>query len=283
MDSNGKTRKQTLAPVTVVIPCYCCANTIERAVISVVNQTMPPKEIILVDDGSQDAGKTAGALREIQRRSMSDVTCKILTMPCNRGQSAARNAGWDSATEPFVAFLDADDAWHPKKLEIQYKWMDKHPRAALTGHPPITKHEETGWEKLPDRWEFWQVSAWRLLIRNRFPTRSVMLRRTVEFRFDPSKRYAEDYLLWLEIMMAGHEAWRVELPLACSYKPDFGVAGLSADLWRMERGELKTYKHLYERKHIRLLALWGLMLWSLLRYFRRILSLPLQNNWILKR
>lgn len=278
MDSNGKVRKQVQVPVTVVIPCYCCADTIERAVISVVNQTTPPEEIILVDDVSQDAGKTARVLREVQHRYASDVMCKIITLQRNQGPSAARNAGWDSASRPFVAFLDADDAWHPKKLEIQYKWMEAHSRAALTGHPSVTKREDAEWEKLPDRWKFWRVTGWRLLLRNRFPTRSVMLRRSLEFRFDPSKRYAEDYLLWLEIIMAGYEAWRVELPLACSHKPDFGAAGLSADLWRMEQGELGAYRRLYQKKHIRFLALGVLMAWSLLRYFRRTLSQSLQND-----
>jgi glycosyltransferase involved in cell wall biosynthesis len=269
MGSNGKVKRQVQAPVAVVIPCYCCADTIERAVISVVNQAMLPKEIILVDDGSPDAGKTARMLSEIQHRYTGDMTFTIVTLRHNQGPAAARNAGWNSSGQPFIAFLDADDAWHPKKIAIQYTWMDAHPRAVLTGHLSITKHEDAEWNKLPDRWKSWRVTGRRLLLRNSFPTRSVMLHRSLEFRFDPSKRYAEDYLLWLEMIMAGYEAWRLELPLACSYKPDFGVAGLSADLWRMEQGELETYRRLYQKKHIRFLALAVLMAWSLLRYIRR--------------
>lgn len=272
MNSNAKAGKRSHVPVTVVIPCYCCADTIERAVISVVNQTMPPEEIVLVDDGSHDAGKTAKVLREIQYLYAGDLMCKTITLQRNQGPSNARNAGWDSASRPFVAFLDADDAWHPRKLEIQYSWMEAHPSVALTGHPSVTKHEDVAWGKLPDRWASWQVTGWRLLFRNWFPARSVMLRRALEFRFDPARRYAEDYLLWLEILMSGYEAWRIELPLACSYKSDFGASGLSADMWKMERGELGAYRRLLQKRRIGYPTLCIVITWSLLRYFRRILT-----------
>lgn len=280
MDSYGKVGKQ--APVTVVIPCYRCADTIDRAVISAVKQTMPPKEIILVDDGSPDAGKTAGALKEIRDRYAGTVDCKIITLSRNQGPAAARNAGWNAASQPFIAFLDSDDAWHPKKMEIQYLWMETHPRVVLSGHLSIRKHGNAEWEKLPDKWQFQRVSGRRLLLRNRFPTRSVMLRRDIEFRFDPSRRYGEDYFLWLQILMGGFEAWRVELPLACSYKPDFGTGGLSAELWRMEQGELETYRHLYRQKLIPFFTLAALMAWSLLRYGRRVLVQPLRNGGLVK-
>lgn len=280
MDSHWKVGKQ--APVTVVIPCYCCSDTIDRAVISAVRQTMPPKEIILVNDGSPDAGKTASALKEIQDRYVGAVDCKTICLQHNLGPASARNAGWNAASQPFIAFLDADDAWHPKKLEIQYMWMNAHPLAVLSGHPSIRKQINAEWESLPEKWQFRRVSGWCLLLRNRFPTRSVMLRRDIDFRFDPSRRYGEDYFLWLQILRAGFEAWRVELPLACSYKPDFGAGGLSAELWRMEQGELETYRHLYQQKRIPFLVLGALMGWSLLRYCRRVVAKLCRNNETLK-
>jgi glycosyltransferase involved in cell wall biosynthesis len=280
MDSHGMVRRQ--APVTVVIPCYHCADTIEHAVISAVRQTTPPKEIILVDDGSRDAGKTAATLKEIRDRYAGAVDCKIITLLHNQGPAAARNAGWNAASQPYIAFLDADDAWHPKKLEIQYLWMDAHPRAILSGHPSIRKQGDVEWARLPEKWQSRRVFDWRLLFRNRFPTRSVMLRRDIDFRFDPSRRYGEDYFLWLQILMAGLEAWRLELPLACSYKSDFGAGGVSAELWRMEQGELETYRHLYRQKLITFFTMGALMIWSLLRYCRRVLAQSLRKSGLLK-
>jgi len=119
------------ASVSVVIPCYCCKNTIERAVKSVAEQTLRPAELIIVDDASNDG--TLEFLFEIKRKYGNDWI-KIIPRQENRGPGATRNVGWDIATQPFIAFLDADDAWHPHKIEIQLKYMQEHPAIDITGH-----------------------------------------------------------------------------------------------------------------------------------------------------
>src|SRR5258706_14692588 len=99
-----------LAPVSVVVPCYRCADTIERAVRSVAAQTLRPAEVILVDDGSPDG--TGAALERLRERFGADWI-RIVRLPRNLGSASARNAGWELATQRYVAFLDSDDAWHP--------------------------------------------------------------------------------------------------------------------------------------------------------------------------
>jgi len=105
-----------------------------------------------------------------------------------------------------------------------------------------------------------------------------MVRRTIPYRFDPTKRYSEDYLLWLKIVLSGHQAWRLELPLACTYKADFGSSGLTSHLWRMEKGELDTYFGLYQSGMISFLATAGLTLLSLTKYLRRFLLVSLKKS-----
>jgi glycosyltransferase involved in cell wall biosynthesis len=56
---------------------------------------------------------------------------KIISLKRNGGASIARNIGWEQSTHDYVAFLDADDAWHPRKIEIQYTWMQNHQEVAL--------------------------------------------------------------------------------------------------------------------------------------------------------
>ncbi|MHB1099234.1 MAG: glycosyltransferase family 2 protein, partial [Burkholderiales bacterium] len=107
-------------PVSVIIPCYRCAETIARAVDSVLKQTLPPEEILLVEDCSGDDGNTLAVLHSLQQ---NNPFIRVIPLAKNGGPAAARNAGWDAAKQPYIAFLDADDAWHPKKLEIQYSWM----------------------------------------------------------------------------------------------------------------------------------------------------------------
>jgi glycosyltransferase involved in cell wall biosynthesis len=200
-------------------------------------------------------------------------------MPENRGPAAARNEGWEAASQPYLAFLDADDAWHPRKLEIQYTWMQAHAEVALTGHSSLWVREEELPSPLPNEWSAWKVTARRLLLSNRFLTRCVMILREIPHRFDSSKRYSEDYLLWLKIVLSGYPAWRLELPLAYTYKADFGSTGLTGNLRRMEQGELDTYRQLHRGKMISSVTMTGLVLLSLGKYFRRLLFTSVSKNY----
>lgn len=258
------------APVSVIIPCYRCRGTIERALRSVLWQSVPPEEVLMIEDGSGDGGRTLSLLHHLKQRHQGKVEIKVLALRENRGAAAARNTGWEAARLPFVAFLDADDAWHPRKIEIQYRWMKHHPEAALSGHPRLFVREDEGMCALPDQWSARPVSAKRLLFRNWFFTSCVMLRRDTPFRFDPAKRYSEDYLLWLKILLSGYRGRRLELPLGFCFKPDFGSSGLSGDLWRMEKGELDTYGRLYREGLIPPLLLPLLYFLSLAKYLRRV-------------
>lgn len=258
-------------PVSVVIPCYRCAESIGRAVESVARQTLVPEEIVLVEDCSKDEGKTLAALHRLQQRYRGTLSINVLALEQNGGPGRARNFGWEAARQPFIAFLDADDSWHPRKLEIQYQWMNAHPAVSLTAHQTVMIAPDAA---IPD----WTgeviarpVVRRQFLLSNCIPTRSVMLRREdIEYRFDPAKRHSEDYLLWLRIILSGHAAFRIEAPLAFSYKADYGEAGLSADLWKMEKGELNTYREIYREGFIKLLPFAGLAVYSLLKYLRRI-------------
>jgi len=231
-------------PVSVVIPCYCCADTLPRAVESVWGQTRRPRELVLVDDASPDGGATRRAIESVRGNAPEGVEVKTVWLQRNAGPGGARNAGWDAAIQPLVAFLDADDAWHPRKLEIQTGLMLEDSTITLSGHGSFLAAVGGPFPALPKQWRVKAISPAQLLMRNLLPMRSVMLRREVTLRFEPEKRYSEDYHLWLRLVLSGKAACRIELPLACSFKPDFGAAGLSSRLWEMERGELDNYARL---------------------------------------
>ncbi len=259
------------SPVSVIIPCYRCADTIERAVDSVVRQTLPPKEILLVEDCSGDDGRTLAALERISDKYRNGIGIKVLPLERNSGPGGARNAGWTKAEQPFIAFLDADDSWHPKKLEVQYRWMESHPSADVTGHQSRQLGPSEAPPSAPDHVQANRIACHKFLVVNLLPTRSVMLRKeSIAYRFDPLKRHSEDYYLWLKIILNGHEAWRLELPLTYSYKADFGEGGLSGDLWQMEKGELDTYKRIYQEGLISFLTFIGVTSVSLMKYLRRV-------------
>ena len=227
------------AAVSVVVPCFRCAATVRRAVASVGAQTLRPRELILVDDASGDG--TLAVLRTIAQEAGDWV--KVIALASNAGAASARNTGWEQATQPYIAFLDADDAWHPQKIEIQYGYLREHPEIVLCGHlcrqlPP----QASG----PLQWPLAALAVQKvtwigLLLRHQFVTPSVMLRRTIAPRFTPGLRHMEDHRLWLDIVGQGVPVVKLQVELAAVFKPVYGASGLSADMWGMERAELANY------------------------------------------
>lgn len=237
-------------PVSVVIPCYNCADTIERAVQSVYLQTVMPSELILVDDASCDDRKTYTVLQSLQKRYSYDFPVQLISLERNEGPGAARNRAWEMASQPYLAFLDADDAWHPRKLEIQVQWMEVHAEAAMTGTQSLCIQRDQNAPRVSDSCHAKEISFTQMLFSNHLVTRSVVIRTAVPHRFVPGKRYSEDYLLWLSAMADGYRTFLLQAPLAYSFKPDFGAAGLSAHLWTFHREVLDTYQRLYQAGHI---------------------------------
>jgi glycosyltransferase involved in cell wall biosynthesis len=254
--------------VSVVIPCYRCGDTIRRAVGSVVAQTARPRELILVDDHSPD--DTLAHLYELQRLHGAGWV-KVIALPRNVGAAAARQAGWDAAVGTYVALLDADDAWHPRKLEVQTAWMQRHPEVALSGHLSVQRSDDAvPDEPLPERWDARRIHGAGLLLTNQIDTRAAMLRRDIPQRFTDGMRYSEDYLLWLEVVLSGGAMYCLELPLAYFYKARYGAGGLSAHLWNMEKGELSTYRRLRRKGLLPAWAFAALVPFSLAKHSWRV-------------
>jgi len=106
--------------ISVIIPCYNSEKFLNKAVESVLNQTLQELEIILVDDGSTDKTPTL-----LQQYKMSDNRVEVITHPKNFGLGAARNSGINHAKGKYLFFLDSDDYIHPNSLEVLYEQADK--------------------------------------------------------------------------------------------------------------------------------------------------------------
>ncbi len=257
-----------MAPITVIIPCYRCMTTIKRAVDSVAGQTLLPAEMILVDDASDDGTfEQMNKLRHVHEEGW----IRVLRLSANGGPSAARNAGWNAASQPYIAFLDADDTWHPQKIEIQYEWMSMHPEVALCGHRYAVKRDVVPAPRVMSA-NVTSTSFTRrsLLLSNRFSTPTVMLKRSIGNRFEESKRHSEDYLLWLEICLGGMENRFLSAELTFLHKAAFGESGLSSNMGKMTQGELDTYWRVFRKGYINRAEYAFLHGWCLLKYMRRL-------------
>ena len=127
--------------ISVVIPAYNAEKHIARAIESVLSQTRPADEVIVVDDGSIDG--TADVIRSFGERV-------ILIQQENAGASIARNAGIQAATGDWIAFLDGDDEWLPEKLKLQSDHLQRHPDLRWTTGNFYRCHCEKNHERIPD-------------------------------------------------------------------------------------------------------------------------------------
>src|SRR5262249_42733298 len=131
-------RAQPQPQVSVVIPTYNRAESILRALDSVLAQTYEDFELIIVDDGSHD--DTAILIRDV-----GDHRIRVIIHDTNKGAAAARNTAIRAASGHYIAFLDSDDFWAPEKLERQLAYMAAHQgrvRLSCTGFH--YRCEETG-------------------------------------------------------------------------------------------------------------------------------------------
>ena len=255
-----------LAPVSVVIPCYRCADTIASAVASVAGQKLRPAEVLLVDDGSDDG--TLEWLKAIAR-ICPDGWVKVLTMPRNGGPSGARNLGWLNASQPWIAFLDADDTWHPHKLRLQMDVLANDPEICLLAHRVNVQPRTDPPPALSYPLKVKTYPRNLMGLRSSFSTPSVVLRRDLPFRFDESRRRAEDFLLWAQILLSGYRCAQINQVLASLHKQPFGEGGLSGDLKAMREAAVDVRKALYAEGLIGPWQMRVLGLSSLLRYARR--------------
>lgn len=183
----------------MIIPAYQAEGTLRRAIDSVLAQTALPHEIIVVDDGSRDR-----TLAIAQGYVSAPQSCAITILKQeNLGAGAARNLGLISATQPFVAFLDADDEWLPGKLARSIEVLN-------TENADLVSHDYVRFEG--QRSEY--ISCARhfsrrpdplvdYFLRGYIATSTVVARRSVLIDaggFDPSLRSGQDYELWLAVI-----------------------------------------------------------------------------------
>lgn len=120
-------KEKSITPMfSVVIPLYNKADTIERAVRSVVSQTSHDWELIVVNDGSTDKSLS------VVRRMAAEIPIRIIDTP-NGGVSSARNKGVEMAIGQYIAMLDADDVWYPRHLETIKQAIINHPDIGFFG------------------------------------------------------------------------------------------------------------------------------------------------------
>ncbi len=202
----GMIEKPTEFPVavSVITPAYNAATVLARAVASVQAQTLTDWEMIIVDDGSDDA--TAEIAHEL---AANEPRLRVFRHETGQGVAAARNTALAAAQGRYIAFLDADDEWVAPKLEQQLDMLQKQDAAlSYTGFLRVSNTAEHAIQ-VPDR-----VTRAQLLYGNVICCSSVVYDRAVFGSVSmPPLRLRQDYALWLTLLAQVPAAVGVNTPL----------------------------------------------------------------------
>lgn len=186
------------ARVTVVMPCRNAAAFIGEALDSALAQTYPDVEIIVIDDGSMDE-----SISLIQQRVEANPGRILLLLLNGNGPYAARNHGLAHATGNFIAFLDADDYWHPDALANMHAALqDTQADVAYCGWQNVGESARNTQPHIPPNYAASDATA-LFLKACPWPINGVLIRRQLLDRlhgFSERLPTAMDYDLWLRML-----------------------------------------------------------------------------------
>ena len=223
--------------ISVIIPVYNGEKTIKQTIESVLNQTFRDFELLIINDGSQDA-----TLEIIQ--AINDARIQAFSYP-NSGVSASRNRALTKAKGEFISFIDADDLWTPNKLELQLKALQDNPQAAVA-------YSWSDW--IDESGQFLRSGGHitvngkayeKLLLRDFIESGSNPLIRKQALDevgyFEQSVTPAEDWDMWLRLA-ARYEFVTVEVPqILYRISPN----SASFNIVKMEAGSLKVIERVF--------------------------------------
>ncbi|SBW79618.1 teichuronic acid biosynthesis glycosyl transferase tuaG [Pseudomonas veronii 1YdBTEX2] len=199
--------------VSVIMPSYNAEALIARSIQSVIDQSYPDWELIVIDDCSKDSTRQV-----VQSFVNKDSRIKLISLESNNGAPAApRNIGVRHATGSWIAFLDADDIWHPQKIKLQMDALKIYNvDFCCTQMKDFSDDALLSFEAV-EHIDCECVSFAKQQVKGRIPTSSVILRKEIMLRFpfneDIRYKAVEDYHCWLRVHQAVGDTIKLRYPL----------------------------------------------------------------------
>ncbi len=229
--------------VSIVIPTHNRADLLRSAIASVMEQSYKDWELIVIDDNSTDhTYKIVNCVNDRRVRYFRNTG--------KSGPSVARNIGMSKATGEYIAFLDDDDIWLPKKLEKQVAVLEKSTKKVCgiySNRSLIDKNTGKIISKKPDVEKFSGSLLKQLIIKNPIHTSTFVFRKECISKigyFDESMRYSEDRDFWIRLSMNWNIKY-IDEPLIKAFY--HGNSHLSTNLEGQIKGRekiIKKYDHL---------------------------------------
>lgn len=235
--SAAEKRSESTPLVSVIMPAYNAEKYIEQAIRSVQKQTVRSWELIVVDDRSTD--KTA---EQIRRLAAEDMRIIPVYSEMNHGAAESRNIALRQCRGEFVALLDADDVWHPQKLERELE-RARETDADLV-YSSYAMIDEQGTRCFSDFIVEESTDLQSMLNCNTIGCSTVLMKaKVLEKRPFVTDFYHEDYVMWLSLLQAGCKAVGVR-DILVDYRVargsrSFNKLKSAKNRWRVYRDYLK--------------------------------------------
>lgn len=235
--SAAEKRSESTPLVSVIMPAYNAEKYIEQAIRSVQKQTVRSWELIVVDDRSTD--KTA---EQIRRLAAEDMRIIPVYSEMNHGAAESRNIALRQCRGEFVALLDADDVWHPQKLERELE-RARETDADLV-YSSYAMIDEQGTRCFSDFIVEESTDLQSMLNCNTIGCSTVLMKaKVLEKRPFVTDFYHEDYVMWLSLLQAGCTAVGVR-DILVDYRVargsrSFNKLKSAKNRWRVYRDYLK--------------------------------------------
>jgi teichuronic acid biosynthesis glycosyltransferase TuaG len=247
---------------SVVIPVYNGEAFIGRAIASCLQQTVLPNEIIVIDDASAD----------MTRQAVNSINSSLVSYICNdvnKGASFSRNVGMKRAACSWILFLDADDSFHNRKIEIIDKVLDENPAIRAIGHSfELQNNATASQQRILAMGSPKRLSVFQLLLKNRLVTPSLAVAGSNDIFFDEKLYYAEDHDFILQTAEK-YGIWYLDTPLCTLGRRPLSSGGLSGQKWQMRKGEINLFIK-YCKRHGLYLLMPLFILFSLLKHLRNM-------------
>lgn len=179
--------------ISVIIPAYNAELTLAEAVKSALSQGLNIEEVIVIVNGCTDNTMTVA-------NSLSKEDSRVIVVTSEKGKVPARNKGFEVSKSPLIALLDADDIWHPEKINKQLAEFDEYTDIVatqiLTARRDGTPYPEQIWH--PDKHA--EIVSTLLSGRNCIANSSVLFRKSLLNHigtYEDCFPFCEDYHLWL--------------------------------------------------------------------------------------
>lgn len=260
--------------ISVVIPMYNSEKTIVATLDSVFHQTYLPTEIIIVNDGSLD--NSLNIVKDYISKHIEILV--VLIDKENGGVSSARNAGMKVAKGDWIALLDSDDEWLPNKLQRQKEVLEQNPQIDFLGCNRNGEFFKNVMFKKLNLLS--QIKPKDLMFKFLFVVPTVIFKRIIIDKigfFDETQRYAEEGNYFIRISNKYNCYLLNESHVITGGgKNHFGDSGLTANLYEMEKGELKNLIFALKNDIINIFEFIFFTIFSILKYFRRVIIVLLR-------